>query len=161
MNNTIIAYDTYRTYIIVSQKHYELGDIIGGDKIVYAIINDDSARIATTIYEDGDINGVQRQTIAYHSRQYCDSVGIATHIEYRKENNNQYRLYNGDTEDVYETVNGNDLLNQIQNDLTCLLMGEETKRQVETLNLYDQGYENKAIRDGKVVYTEWIQRPKH
>lgn len=156
--NTIIAYDAYRTYIMVSQKHYEIGDIIDGDKIVYAIINDDSARIATAIYEDGDINGVQHQTIAYHSRQYCDSVGVATHIEYKRDGN-QYRLYNGDTEDVYETVNSNNLLNRLKNDLICLLMGEETKRQVETLNLYDQGYENKAIRNGRLVYTEWIQRP--
>lgn len=159
MNNTIIAYDTYKTYVIVSQKHYTLGDIIDGSKIVYAIINDNvAAYIATTVYDDGEISGVQRQTIAYHNRKYYDSVAVPTHIEY-KWDGKQYRLYNGDTEDVYETVNSNDLLNRIRNDLTCLLMGEETKRQVETLNLYDQGYENKAIRDGKVVYTEWIQRP--
>lgn len=156
--NTIIAYDAYRTYVIVTQKHYTIGDIING-KIVYAIINDTVAYIATVIYDDGDIiNGMQHQTIAHHNRKYYDSVVMSTHIEYKRDGN-QYRLYNGDTEDVYETINSNDLLNRVRNDLICLLMGEETKRQVETLNLYDQGYVNKAIRNGEVVYTEWIQRP--
>ena len=90
--------------------------------------------------------------------QYYDSVAAPTHIEYRKENGHQYRLYNGDTEDVYEMVaNGNNLLNRVRNDLMCLLMGEGTKRQTETMGL--QGYMNRAIRNGEVVYTEWIQRP--
>lgn len=158
--NTIIAYDAYRTYVIISKKDYSLGDIIDGGKIVYAIINDDGAYIATVIYGDGDIvNGMQHQTIAYHNRQYYDSVAAPTHIEYRKYSDDQYHLYNGDTEDVCTTVPSKSLLNQIRNDLTCLLMGEETKHQTKNLELYDQGYANNAIRNGKVVYTEWIQRP--
>ena len=155
MDKIIIAYNGNKIFTMITKRHYKLGDIINDNKIVYAIIDGDVAYIDT---KTRDTYGAEWQTIAYHNSQYYDSVAAPTHIEYRKENGHQYRLYNGDTEDVYEMVaNGNNLLHRVRNDLMCLLMGEGTKRQTETMGL--QGYMNRAIRHGEVVYTEWIQRP--
>ena len=151
---TIIAYNGSEISTIVTEKHYVLGDTIGGDKTIYAIIDGDAAYIDT---KWRDANGKEWQTISYHDKAYNDAIDIAKYAEYRRHDAAWY-LYNGDTQDFYEKYEDN-LVDYLKKDLTLILSGDELSRLLDTLNLYDQGYENKAIRNGKVVYTEWIQRP--
>ena len=151
---TLVTYDAYAIYTIVTNKHYELGDTINGGKTVYAIINDDKACIATTIRAGGD--GEWRRAILYHDSKYNAAIKDPGYIEYRKRGDTWY-LHNGDTQDFYERYKRN-LVKYIVNGLMCLLQYEETKTQVIGLYLYDKGYRNKAIRNGEIVYSEWIQR---
>ena len=150
--NIIIAYKGNREiFTIVTKKHYVLGGTIDGDKTIYAIINDNVAYIATAVRENGD--GKWHRAILYHDCKY--SVNDPEYIEYHRYENTWY-LHNGDTQDFYEKYRRN-LVRYVVDGLSCLLQFEETRTQTIGLNLYDRGYENKSIRDGKVVYTEWIQ----
>lgn len=154
---TIIAYNGSKIFTIVTKKHYVLGDIIDGNKTVYAIVDGDVAYIDT---KTRDTYGAEWQTISYHDSKYNAVVKKPTHIEYRRKDDGSWYLYNGDTQDFYEIYESN-LIDYIRKDLTLVLSGDELCRLLDTLNLYDEGYENAAVRDGVVVYTEWIQRPLH
>ncbi len=154
--NIIIAYNGKREiFTIVAKKHYALGDTIDGNKTVYAIVNNDKAYIATAIRADGD--GEWYRTILYHDGKY--DVNDPEYVEYRRRGDT-WCLHNGDTQDFYEKYRRN-LVRYIGDGLNCLLQFEETFTQTIGLNLYDKGYTNKAIRNGEVVYSEWIQRGHH